>query len=114
MRIKEEEVRLASSLIETISTYPASSEIFNDFNFSNNSPLTNIQGDGFSAFTAVESFASQFSIPLSEAFTNKNYWVLCSKSNLSYGSCNFLFLRVYVFRKYKEKWIITEFGRAIK
>jgi len=113
-RIKEEEVMLASSLIDVISTFSADSEIFSSFNFTNNSPLSNLQGDGFSAFTMVDNFASQYSIPLSPEFTNKNYWIMCSKSNLQYGTNNFLYLRIYLFRKYKEKWVITEVGKVIK
>ena len=113
-RIKEEEVRLASSLMDIISTFSADSEIFSSFNFSNNSPLSNLQGEGFSAFTTVDNFASQYSIPLNTDFTNKNYWVMCSKSTLQYESNDFLYLRIYIFRKYKEKWVITEVGKVIK
>jgi len=113
-RIKEEEVRLASSLMDIISTFSADSEIFSSFDFSNNSPISNLQGEGFSAFTTVDNFASQYSIPLNTDFTNKNYWVMCSKSTLQYESNDFLYLRIYIFRKYKEKWVITEVGKVIK
>jgi hypothetical protein len=112
--IKEEEVRLASSLIDVISTFSADSEIFSRFDFSNNSPISNLQGDGFSAFTTVDNFTSQYSIPLSTDFTKKNYWVMCSKSTLQYETNDFLYLRIYIFRKYKEKWVITEVGKVIK
>jgi len=114
LRIREEETRLASSLIESISTYPANSQIYNDFNFSNNSPLSNVQGDGFSAFTKIETFTSQYSLPINEEFANKNYWIMCSKSNLQYGSDDFLLLRIYVFKNYKERWTVTSAGRILK
>lgn len=113
--IKEEEVRLTSSFIETISTYPSNSQIYNDFTYSNNSPLSNISGDGFSAFLPVETFASQYDIPLSNDFLGKNYWIMCSKSNnISYSSYDFLLLRVYIFKKYKDKWLVTSLERIIK
>ena len=113
-RIKEEEVRLASSLMDVISTFSADSEIFSSFDFSNNSPLSNLQGEGFSSFTTVDNFVSQYSMPLSEEFTNKSYWVMCSKSTLQYETNDFLYLRIYLFRKYKEKWLVTEIGKVIK
>lgn len=112
--IREEEVRLTSSCIEAISTYSSNSQIFNDFTFSNNSPLSNLNGDGFSAFTSVEAFSSQYDIPLSDEFKKKNYWIMCSRSIIQYGSCNFLLLRVYIFKEYKEKWLVTSLGRIIK
>jgi len=112
--IREEEIRLASSCIEAISTYSSNSQIFNDFTFSNNSPLSNLNGDGFSAFTSVEAFSSQYNIPLSDEFKEKNYWIMCSKSTISYSSCDFVLLRVYIFREYKEKWLVTSLGRIIK
>jgi hypothetical protein len=111
--IRKESLELTNSIIEILKTKISENTITLDFSFSNNSPLSNIYGDGFTNFSRVDDFANLNEIELDNIFRNRNYWILCSKNNLTYANSNITCLRVYIFKKNKEKWITTNLLRII-
>jgi len=111
--VKRSLLEVASSITEILGAKIKDNIISVEFNSSNNSPIQYLTGNNFTEFSRIDQFCSLYNIDIDNIYRNKNYWIICSMSNIDYAENNLSCLRVYLLKKFKEKWLSVNLLRII-
>jgi len=111
--IKRGLLETASSITEILGAKIKDNIISVEFNSSNNSPISYLSGNNYTEFSRIDQFCSLYNIDIDNIHRNKDYWIICSKSDIDYAENSLSYLRVYLLKKFKEKWLSINLLRII-